>query len=267
MKKQGYIYRIYHKDTGKSYIGLHYGVKWDTRVKSHLSGNSSNSILKRSVLKYGPDAFGAECLRAGLNEKELPIVEGHLILQYDTMTPNGYNLTTGGETFRLTKETKQKISEAMTEEIRQKISKTHSGKIVSKETRRKISEGHIGRKASIETKQKMSEWHTGKVVSEKTGRKLSKLNIGKNNPFHNKTHTPESLESISNSLKEYYRNNKPVRRRLTKEQIAKIYELREEGYSYKKIAKMVSCSPAAARNIWLKRCKNESRNFNQGSNS
>lgn len=66
------------------------------------------------------------------------------------MSPNGYNLNTGGKNKRHSEETKKKISES------------NKGKKVSEETRKKLSESHKGHKVSEETKKKLSKINKGK---------------------------------------------------------------------------------------------------------
>ena len=149
MKKQGYIYCITDTRNGKKYIGQTTKNDWKERVEIHLKvGGSGNPIIARIVKKYGRDIFRAECLRIGYTLEELNILENHLILQYDTFAPNGYNLTTGGDHYKHSLESRKKMSEALKGKPA-----WNKGKSPSVETRKKMSEakkgkvgGHKGKK-------------------------------------------------------------------------------------------------------------------------
>ena len=95
--------------------------------------------------------------------------ESKIIEVYDTLWPNGYNMTTGGNGgYHFCEESRQKMSEAM------------CGKSPSDEHRRKLSEAARGRKHSDETRKKISEAtkgskhsNYGKKLSAKTRKKIS----------------------------------------------------------------------------------------------
>lgn len=130
----------------------------------------SNGFLHRAISKYGPEVFTVEQIDSasslkGLNEKEI-----FHIARLNTLAPNGYNLTIGGEGAEMTadvraklaqactgwkhtEEAKRKISQnhrqnyqAMPKEVAQKISATLSGRILSEETKKKISLGSFNKK-------------------------------------------------------------------------------------------------------------------------
>jgi hypothetical protein len=94
------VYRIFHKQTNKSYIGI---TKWD--FKTRYSGCkwdkwTHNKHLKRAVKKYGLDNFEYEILWSGeCGELELIELEKLYIDQYNSFIPNGFNLTKGGGKF------------------------------------------------------------------------------------------------------------------------------------------------------------------------
>ncbi len=79
-------------------------------------------------------------------------------------------------------------------ELRNKISKSLKGRIVSEETKRKLSEISKGRIVSEETKRKLSQINKGKVISEETKRKMSESR-------KNRVVTKEAREKISKSKK------------------------------------------------------------------
>lgn len=64
---------------------------------------------------------------------------------------NGYNMTTGGDTFEMSKEVKEKKS------IQMMGNKRNLGRKLSDETKEKIRKSNTGKKKSDEAKYKMSE--------------------------------------------------------------------------------------------------------------
>lgn len=106
---EGYIYLIENKINKKCYIGQTFR-DITVRFKEHLrhsftyknNKRTKNKILYRAMNKYGVENFtckeiykcyanNKESLRTLLNKKEI-----ELISKYNTITPNGYNMTMGG---------------------------------------------------------------------------------------------------------------------------------------------------------------------------
>lgn len=94
------IYRI-TSPSGKSYIGQtveHKGVQ--TRWKQHINTakrdrNVGSTLLNSAIIKYGENTFTVETIcKVHMNIKD--ITEQFCISYYNTMTPNGYNLQSGG---------------------------------------------------------------------------------------------------------------------------------------------------------------------------
>ena len=101
---EGYIYCITNNVNGKQYIGQTIRTVED-RYKAHLNTfkrNPCNLYLYTAMTKYGDDNFSVKemekvesntkrNLTLLLNEKEI-----FYIKQYNTLKPNGYNMTKGG---------------------------------------------------------------------------------------------------------------------------------------------------------------------------
>ena len=97
----GYIYLITNHINGKKYVGqtvnpIHH--RWKEHIEDAYSGNKSNSLLHRAIIKYGASNFGIdilqECADAELNEKEKSYIKKYnTYYTYD----KGYNMTWGGE--------------------------------------------------------------------------------------------------------------------------------------------------------------------------
>ena len=179
----GIIYKITNKVNGKVYIGQTTEKRgFDGRY--HFRGNDIervylyhysykkrnrhyNKHLLDSINKYGFENFEVtKTLDVAFSRIELNIKEQIWIKYYDSFK-NGYNYTTGGEGFNLSKETKEKISYIR---IKKGIAKGNKnpqygkkgvlspnfGKHHSKETRIKISQSNMGKRHTIESKIKMS---------------------------------------------------------------------------------------------------------------
>jgi group I intron endonuclease len=93
-----FVYMIKNKVNGKAYIGMT-KEKVQTRFKRHLGRDKHSRCyaLQAAFAKYGNENFSIETLYEGDSYSEIKMVEKGLIAQYGTMTPNGYNLTAGGD--------------------------------------------------------------------------------------------------------------------------------------------------------------------------
>jgi group I intron endonuclease len=97
----GVIYQILNKDNGKSYIGQTSNKYPNTRWSMHKL-NMKNNIkhpLYNSMKKYGVDKFEFIILEKNIVEK-LNELEKKYIKKFNSIFPNGYNLTVGGEALR-----------------------------------------------------------------------------------------------------------------------------------------------------------------------
>ena len=131
-------------------------------------------------------------------------IEQWQITNLNTLTPNGYNLHTGGKSGgRLCTEARRKMSESLTGE------KAYwYGKTLSTEARRKMSKSKKGKPSAMkgknhtaETRRKISRSKKGKPVSEETKRKISqalkgKIRIRKTKPIWKRERSP--LHSLTN---------------------------------------------------------------------
>lgn len=129
------VYCHINKINGKRYIGLTGETNPADRWGANGAKYRNSPCFYQAIQKYGWDNFEHVILEFNLTADEAAILEQKYIQLYDTMTPNGYNLTGGGEI----------------------------KKIISKETRKKLRENHLGKKASDETKKRMSKSRTGHI--------------------------------------------------------------------------------------------------------
>lgn len=107
------IYTIYKHTcsiTGKSYIGITNDMA--RRIREHRRAYSTCAILRNAITKYGWDNFTTDILVQGTNRTDILSLEQHLIQEHQTQSPNGYNITSGGEYPAHTTESKRKMSMA-----------------------------------------------------------------------------------------------------------------------------------------------------------
>lgn len=179
-----FIYKITNKITGKQYVGQTVRpikIRW----KAH---GQDNGYFAKSIKKYGKENFIIEVLEQCKSKKELEQQEIFWIKKLNTLSPNGYNLTEGGEGNLGRKPslvTRRKMSDAHRGQIPWIIGKTHS-----KETRKKISKSHKGKKHSEETRRKMSK-----------AQKCNTSRIGKK-------HSAEHCRKMSEAMKRCHANKK-----------------------------------------------------------
>lgn len=87
------IYIIKNDINNKVYVGQ--SINAEDRFRSHCKGNYDNSLIDAAIKKYGKNHFWFEILEEktkNYNEKEK-----YWIQQYNSISPNGYNLLPGGE--------------------------------------------------------------------------------------------------------------------------------------------------------------------------
>ena len=166
------IYTITHIASEKCYVGLTTG-RASKRWLDHIAciagdGENSSTRLTRCMKKYGVTAFSFEVLDSAKTRDELARKEVFWIAQLRTLSPNGLNLTSGGD-----------LGAVYSEETRRKIGAAHKGKTLSPEVRAKISDSLKGKKLSAETIAKRTASVLGQKRSEETKARISAGNKGK----------------------------------------------------------------------------------------
>jgi hypothetical protein len=138
MNQIGEIYCI-TSPSNKKYIGqcvkkLSSGKNWGyiSRWKEHIRDSKDRNycrLLNFAIKKYKPENFKLEILKECIIE-ELDYFEKYYIEIYNTMTPNGYNLTSGGGVTRYSEETNKLKSISM---IGKNLGKRHPKRIRKRE--------------------------------------------------------------------------------------------------------------------------------------
>lgn len=198
------VYKTTNLVNGKFYIGQ------DTNNNPDYFG--SGVKIKLAMKKYGKDNFRKEILeycktQEALNEREKFWIKETKAIEL------GYNLAEGGfGCSNMSDEIKQKISKSkkgvrLSEQTKQRMSCSARGRKVSEETKQKLSLANIGKKLSDEHIEKMRQSHLGKKLPEEQkikigekskGRKMSeeaKLKISRSRT--GKKHPKETKKRIS----------------------------------------------------------------------
>lgn len=105
----------------------------EKRFKEHAK--CKTTYIGKAIRTHGAENFVIVLLKECANKEEMAFWERNLIKSRNTKSPNGYNLTDGGEGIM-----------GCTDETRAKISKTFKGKPLSLEHRAKIAVSQRGEK-------------------------------------------------------------------------------------------------------------------------
>jgi group I intron endonuclease len=146
----GYIYLITNKINGKKYIGQSKCDDINKRWKQHksYSTRSIGSYLMNAYKKHGIENFIFKIICICFDE-DCDIYEKEYIKKYDTIAPNGYNLTPGGHCGITHPDSIEKMRESVkkswTEERRKEMSIRISGE----------NAPNYGKKTSDEQKEKL----------------------------------------------------------------------------------------------------------------
>lgn len=180
-----YIYIIQNNKNLKIYVGqtINLRQRWSAH-KSYAKSNKPNQYIHIAMKKYGIENFSHQLLEEYNSQNEADSAEEFWIEFFQSRNRlMGYNIKPGGMVSTLSKDTKQKISKA---HKGKKLSKAHIENISKALTGRKFTEEHknkisrLGSTQTTETREKISQAHIGMVHTKETKDKISKINSGKN---------------------------------------------------------------------------------------
>lgn len=173
------IYKIKNKINGKAYIGQ---TRQDPKIRwmqhCQIYRIRSCTLIRQAIEKHGKESFDFIILESCSSKEELNVREKHWISVFKSISPNGYNLTSGGDRTDLSEESKQKISRTLSgrptgkKGIPSRITPWNKGQPWSLEHRKKLSLAHQGQ----------IPWSTGKKMSLEARSNMSKARIGKDQP-------------------------------------------------------------------------------------
>lgn len=120
----GVIYKYTSRETGMSYVGLTFDEK--RRQKEHRKeSKTSHRKFHLALNEQGYDAFDYEVLEEGLTVENISEREKFYIDKFNTVWPNGYNMTSGGQITTRCDETRRRLSESHMGEGNPFYGKTH----------------------------------------------------------------------------------------------------------------------------------------------
>lgn len=222
MEYIGEIYLVVNKTNNKCYVGQARKQQWGTtgRWKSHLReavntvkyGTKDHCVLlNQAIRKYGPESFEVKKIE-DVHDENIDEREAFYIKEYNSVSPNGYNLNQGGARGKDSDETREKKRQM-------RLNKTHTD-----EVKAKISKGQLGnRREKIKRKHQEDNDLPKYIVAKRiggvlTGYAISCFPIGVDakryisKTFTNKINPEEALkqaqEHLENLCKEY--NNQHV---------------------------------------------------------
>ena len=179
----GYIYTVTNKINNKKYVGQTIQKDIKSRWYSHknLKHRTVGQKLLNAYKKYGIENFEYKLICICFDE-DTNKYEAEYIKYYNCLHPNGYNLLEGGNNRKHNECTKKLISQKLTGD----------------------KNPNFGIKKTPEEIQKMSERMKG-CNNPNYGKKLTP--IEKQKRLDRYLLKPEIKIKISNSLRDYYKNN------------------------------------------------------------
>lgn len=196
-----YIYRILNKLTKKCYIGETKCIDVSRRWNQHrqtIEINKGCPALRDAVKKYGIDNFEFSVLIICFDDERFKY-EIEYIKKYNSVVPNGYNITNGGEgggfqgkthTEEVKNIIKNKLKQKYTDnpELKEQLSERNKIVMSNPEVREKIKNGILN--------------------SEKMKKMIQDKRIGN---YEQVKHTEAIKNKISESLKKYHATNNKIK--------------------------------------------------------
>jgi len=191
----GYIYKITNTVNKKCYIGVTTQANPNDRWSHHKSSIRANigcPFLQTAFKKHGEDAFKFEVLIICFDEDVFKF-ENEYIVKYNSMIPNGYNAAEGGKIGM------SFLGKKHTEETKKIIGEKSKAYNVKPEVRERVRQNAIQFNATHNIGELMRQ-------SEKWQKALAEGRIGGHAKINYKIND-KTKKKISESLKEYYKNN------------------------------------------------------------
>ena len=101
------VYKITNLINGKSYIGI---TQRDPQIRFNEHFSNKKELLYKAKEKYEKENFQLEIIEDNIPKEKIDEKERYYIKLYNTLVPNGYNLSIGGISNKsISEEGKQKL--------------------------------------------------------------------------------------------------------------------------------------------------------------
>lgn len=195
-----YLYKISFPEhlTTKCYIGI-----TSQTLKNRFKGHcrlSSDSLISRAIKKHGKNNAIMSVIAECDNWELLCLAEVEAIEKFNSFSPNGYNLTLGGEGLN---------GHVFSESHKKRISLANIGKVISKESRELMSIAGKKKVFSTEHLRKFKENHIkgeahhrfGKGMPDHIAQSLLNANLGRKLSDEHRQKISNSSLNISDSTR------------------------------------------------------------------
>jgi group I intron endonuclease len=177
------IYRATNTINGRQYVGQ--AEDFDKRFTAHTR-SYDGTYFHNAITKYGIDVFEWEIICECSSSKDMNEKEIYYISHFNTLAPNGYNLTKGGTDW------KGDMNPAKLPHVRQKISEKAKGR----------KRDDLADKNRQNTGKTYEELY-GKEKAAQMKEKLSKKCAGESNPNYGNKRTSESKDAQRQKMVKY----------------------------------------------------------------
>jgi group I intron endonuclease len=175
------VYCFTNKINNKKYVGLTSNV--ERRYNQHRKTSSRAVAFCLAIKKYGFENFEFLILKENISLEEAKLFERQFVKELNSMAPNGYNRTEGGDS--AVKHTKETIEKIIEKNRIWRLTNDHpmKGKIHSKESKDLMRESALNR-----TNYPSGElhWNFGMKHKKSTKEKMSSKQSLGNNGFAKK---------------------------------------------------------------------------------
>lgn len=154
-----YVYCYTNNINGKQYIGITNNPHYRRKTHEHKYRTGYKHPLYDSMRKYGIDNFTFDVLAKAKDREVACKLEQFFISDKNTLYPNGYNLTTGGDGGKEACETTLKLMSDHSLQMwaNPEYRNAHSGENSHHYGKRGAETNHFGHQLSDESKAKISE--------------------------------------------------------------------------------------------------------------
>ncbi len=248
-KKAFYVYAITDPQ-GKQYIGLtkNYKRRWKGHLNGAFTGSASRATLGlySMIKKYGEDKLRFRVIAVLQTQEEGCRIEQELIKVWNTLSPAGYNLQSGGLNYEISEPLRNHLKDTWTDNRRKKasayftgtgnpqfgkkasetlirkLSESHKGIIRTAEWRHNLSVSLRGKNKSPEHRKHLSEAHKGKKQTEEHKMKNSQANSGERNHMFGRHHT-EQTKQLLRCLNTGKRQTKETCEKISRSQTGRVH--------------------------------------------